>query len=386
MNNTTFNFTLNAQNNNARSGTIQLSRGEINTPIFMPVGTYGAVKSLDVQDLKELGAQIILGNTFHLNLRPGLDVISRFKGLHNFNNWQAPILTDSGGFQVFSLGKLRKITENGVEFRSPINGDKHIITPEKSIDIQHQLGSDIIMAFDECTPYPSDYSTVEQSMHLSMRWAKRCYDYHHQNTNDYGTRRGVLFPIVQGGMHLDLRKNSIDMLHEIEQSRSDTTFPGIAIGGLSVGEPMEKMYQVLNELMPLMPTEKPRYLMGVGQPLDILHAISCGVDMFDCVLPSRNARNGHLFTWKGVIKLRNARYKTDENPIDSDCSCLCCRNYSRAYLHHLDKINESLGDRLCTIHNLHFYLDLVKQARNAIIEQNFEQFHHQNQHLHTPIS
>ena len=386
MQHTQFKFTLQAQDKQARSSTIELSKGTIETPIFMPVGTYGAVKSLSVDELKTIGAQIILGNTFHLNLRPNLDVISQFKGLHNFINWQSPILTDSGGFQVFSLGKLRKITEQGVEFRSPINGDKLFISPEKSIAIQHQLGSDIIMAFDECTPYPCEYHDVEKSMHLSMCWAKRCYDFHHQNTQDYGNQRGVLFPIVQGGMHLDLRKQSIEMLQQIEQTRNDGNFAGMAIGGLSVGEPMEKMYQILDELMPLMPSNKPRYLMGVGRPLDILHGIACGIDMFDCVLPSRNARNGHLFTWQGIIKLRNARYKKDTKPIDENCPCFSCQNYSRAYLHHLDKINESLGDRLCTIHNLHFYLDLVKKARQAIEEKRFAQFHQQNQHLHDIIT
>lgn len=385
MKHTYFDFKIHAQDGPARAGHISLSRGDIQTPIFMPVGTYGAVKSVEVNDLKTLGAEIILGNTFHLNLRPGLQVISQFKGLHSFMNWHSPILTDSGGFQVFSLGKLRNISEEGVQFRSPVNGDQLFLSPEKAIAIQHQLGSDIIMAFDECTPYPADYKIVEKSMHLSMRWAKRCYDFHHQTTEDYGNQRGVLFPIIQGGMHVDLRKNSIDILQEIEHKGSYGSFNGMAIGGFSVGEPMATMYQMLHEIMPHVPKDKPRYLMGVGRPLDILHGIACGVDMFDCVLPSRNARNGHLFTWQGVIKLRNARYKTDPNPIDENCTCLACQHYSRAYLHHLDKINESLGDRLCTIHNLHFYLQLVHKAREAIIGGYFSEFHHQQQHLHDPI-
>lgn len=384
MKRTTFQFIQEAQDQQARAGTIILSRGIIPTPIFMPVGTYGAVKGLDREALAQLGAKIILGNTFHLHLRPGLEVIAQHRGLHNFINWQRPILTDSGGFQVFSLGKLRKITEEGVEFRSPINGDKLFLSPEKAIAIQHQLGSDIVMAFDECTPYPANYKDVQQSMHLSMRWAKRCHDFHHQNTQDYGTQRGVLFPIIQGGMYLNLRQNSIDMLKDIEHHH-DSSFAGMAIGGLSVGEPIEKMYQVLDELSPLMPTQKPRYLMGVGRPLDILHAIACGVDMFDCVLPTRNARNGNLMTWQGVLKLRNTRYKHDQRPIDDNCNCACCQHYSRAYLHHLDKINESLGDRLCTIHNLHFYFDLVSVARQAISDKRYTQFHQANQHLHDPI-
>jgi len=311
----------------ARVGKITLSRGEINTPTFMPVGTYGAIKAMTVEEVKNLGAEIILGNTFHLSITPGTEIIEAHGDLHNFISWQGPILTDSGGFQVFSLGDVRKITEKGVFFRSPKDGSKIFMGPEESMQVQQKLGSDIVMIFDECTPYPSEKSAVDQSMRLSLRWAKRSLNEHQRlnNTNE-------LFGIVQGGMYEDLRLQSIESLVEMN-------FDGYAIGGLSVGEPKEEMARILNYLPEKMPTNKPRYLMGVGTPSDLVEGVSQGIDMFDCVMPTRNARNGYLFTSVGVIKIRNAKYKKDTKPLDQNCTCSTCLDYSRAYLHHLQNLH-----------------------------------------------
>jgi queuine tRNA-ribosyltransferase len=346
----------------ARLGKITLSRGEINTPTFMPVGTYGAIKAMSVEEVKNLGAEIILGNTFHLSITPGTEIIEAHGDLHNFINWQSPILTDSGGFQVFSLGDVRKITEKGVLFHSPKDGSKIFMGPEESMQIQQKLGSDIVMIFDECTPYPCEKSAVDQSMQLSLRWAKRSLNEHQRLNNS-----NELFGIVQGGMHEDLRLQSIESLVEMN-------FDGYAIGGLSVGEPKEEMLRVLNYLPEKMPTSKPRYLMGVGTPSNLVEGVSLGVDMFDCVMPTRNARNGYLFTSVGVIKIRNAKYKKDTKPLDQDCNCSTCLNYSRAYLHHLQKTNEILGARLNTLHNLHYYLQLMKSMREAIKNNMFEEY------------
>jgi len=338
----------------ARRGRLQLAHGTIETPVFMPVGTYGTVKAMTPRDLNEIGAQICLGNTFHLWLRPGLEVIGAHAGLHRFMGWDKPILTDSGGFQVFSLGALRKITEEGVKFSSPINGDKLFLTPEESMRIQHVLNSDIVMIFDECTPFPATHDQAAQSMRLSLRWAQRSRDEHNRlaNTN-------ALFGIVQGGMYEDLRDESLAALGEIG-------FDGFAIGGLSVGEPKEEMMRVLAHTTPRLPHNKPRYLMGVGTPEDLVAGVQNGVDMFDCVMPTRNARNGHLFTRFGDIKIKNAQHKTDARPLDESCDCYTCRNFSRAYLHHLHRIGEILGAQLNTIHNLHYYQVLMRELRAAI--------------------
>lgn len=349
------NFDLLKTDGEARRGTITFKRGVINTPAFMPVGTYGTVKAMTPEELKDNGAEIILGNTFHLMLRPGTDIISQFDGLHKFMHWDGPILTDSGGFQVFSLGDLRKITEEGVTFSSPINGDKVFLDPEKSMQVQHALDADIRMIFDECTPYPATEEQARSSMELSMRWARRSRDEHDKLVNS----DAALFGIIQGGMYEHLRDESL-------QALMDIGFEGYAIGGLSVGEPKEEMMRMLNHIVSPMPKDKPRYLMGVGTPEDLVEAVVRGVDMFDCVMPTRNARNGHLFVHEGVIKIRNSSHRTDEGPLDPHCDCYTCQNYSRAYLHHLDKTNEILGARLNTIHNLHYYLNLMKELRSAI--------------------
>ena len=355
-------FEIKNIDNKARLGRLTFDRGEVNTPAFMPVGTYGAVKAMTVEEVKGLGAEIILGNTFHLSLTPSTEVISAHGDLHDFMNWDGPILTDSGGFQVFSLGKMRKITEEGVEFRSPKDGSLIFMGPEESMQIQHKLGSDIVMIFDDCTAYPGKKSDIDQSMQLSLRWAKRS-SIEHQKLNN----KNSLFGIIQGGMHKDLRLQSIKSLVEIG-------FDGYAIGGLSVGEPKEEMMEVLSYLPEHMPKNKPRYLMGVGTPSDLVEGVECGVDMFDCVMPTRNARNGYLFTSKGVVKIRNAKYKKDTGPLDVNCDCSTCKNYSRAYLHHLQKTNEILGSRLNTLHNLHYYQNLMHLMREAIKVNSFTEF------------
>ncbi len=354
------NFQLLSTDGHARRGRLTFERGVVETPIFMPVGTYGAVKSLTPEDLLGIGAQIILGNTFHLMLRPTTKVIQAHGDLHDFMNWQKPILTDSGGFQVFSLGALRKIKEEGVTFKSPINGSKIFMSPESSIQVQRELGSDIVMIFDECTPYPATVQEAADSMRLSLRWAKRSKDAHADNPS-------ALFGIVQGGMYEHLRDESIAGLLDIG-------FDGYAIGGLSVGEPKEEMMATLDAIHQKMPVDKPRYLMGVGTPEDLVEAVCRGIDMFDCVMPTRNARNGHLFTTFGVVKIRNAQYEFDTKPIDENCSCYTCQNYSRSYLRHLDKCKEMLGSRLNTIHNLHYYLSLMQGLREAIQRKELDVF------------
>ena len=346
-------FTLHNKDGKARRGTLELAHGAVETPVFMPVGTYGTVKAMSPDELKALGAQIVLGNTFHLWLRPGLDVIAAHGGLHRFMGWNGPILTDSGGFQVFSLGAMRKISEEGARFQSPINGDKLMLTPEGSMRIQRVLNSDIVMIFDECTPYPADHQQAADSMRLSLRWAERSKKEHEGNPN-------ALFGIVQGGMFEDLRDESLAGLANLE-------FDGYAIGGLSVGEPKEDMRRILAHTAPRLPSDKPRYLMGVGTPEDIVEAVCAGIDMFDCVMPTRNARNGWLFTRNGDIKLRNARYRDDTRPLDPTCDCHTCRNFSRSYLHHLQKVNEILGARLNTLHNLFYYQTLMRELREAIV-------------------
>ena len=339
----------------ARRGRLHLAHGIVETPVFMPVGTYGTVKAMTPRDLNEIGAQICLGNTFHLWLRPGLEVIAAHGGLHKFMGWDKPILTDSGGFQVFSLGALRKITEEGVKFSSPINGNKLFLTPEESMRIQHTLNSDIVMIFDECTPYPATYDEAAKSMRLSLRWAQRSRDEHNRLGNS-----NALFGIVQGGMYEDLRDESLAALREID-------FNGFAIGGLSVGEPKDEMARILAHTTPRRPQDKPRYLMGVGTPEDLVHGVQTGIDMFDCVMPTRNARNGHLFTRFGDIKIKNAHHKNDPRPLDETCECYTCRSFSRAYLHHLHRIGEILGSQLNTIHNLHYYQVLMRELREAIV-------------------
>lgn len=336
----------------ARRGRLTLARGSIETPVFMPVGTYGTVKAMAPNELEELGAQIVLCNTFHLWLRPGPEVIAAHQGLHRFMGWSHPILTDSGGFQVFSLGPLRKVFEEGVAFSSPVDGDRLQLTPELSMQLQRTFDADIAMVFDECTPYPASRDDVATSMRLSLRWAARSKVAH-------GGDRGVLFGIVQGGMHEDLRQDSLGELCRIG-------FDGYAIGGLSVGEPKEEMRRIQAHIAPLLPAGHPRYLMGVGTPEDLVEAVQDGIDMFDCVLPTRNARNGWLFTRHGDVKIRNARHRADTGPLDPSCACYTCRNFSRAYLHHLQRANEILGARLNTIHNLHYYLTLLSELREAI--------------------
>lgn len=354
------NFTLNHTSGRARRGELEFPRGKVQTPAFMPVGTYGTVKGMAPREIREIGAEIILGNTFHLMLRPGTQVVMEHGDLHDFMQWDGPILTDSGGFQVFSLGKLRKITEEGVSFRSPIDGSKVFMDPELSIQVQRELGSDIVMIFDECTPYPATETEARTSMELSLRWAKRSKEAHGENT-------AALFGIVQGGMYEALRAESLKGLVDID-------FDGYAIGGLSVGEPKEDMLRVLEAVAPQMPEDRPRYLMGVGKPADIVEAVRRGVDMFDCVMPTRNARNGHLFTSKGVIKIRNAKHRHDTGPLDSACDCYTCTNFSRAYLHHLDKCGEILGAQLNTIHNLRYYQNLMSAIRSALDSDSFDQF------------
>jgi queuine tRNA-ribosyltransferase len=353
-------FKLINTDGHARRGRLAFARGIVETPIFMPVGTYGAVKSLTPEDLRGIGAQIILGNTFHLLLRPGMDVVKAHGDLHEFMRWNKPILTDSGGFQVFSLGALRKITEQGVTFKSPVNGSSIFMGPEESMQVQRDLGSDIVMIFDECTPYPATVQEAADSMRLSLRWAKRSKAAHGDNAS-------ALFGIVQGGMYEALRQESIDGLVDIG-------FDGYAIGGLSVGEPKDEMMAALDVIHQKMPVDKPRYLMGVGTPEDLVEGVRRGIDMFDCVMPTRNARNGHLFTRFGVIKIRNSQYEFDTQPLDESCGCYTCRNYSRAYLRHLDKCKEILGARLNTLHNLYYYLSLMQGLREAIEKQALDIF------------
>ncbi|WP_121876973.1 tRNA guanosine(34) transglycosylase Tgt [Umboniibacter marinipuniceus] len=353
-------FELDKTSGRARRGRLKFPRGTVETPIFMPVGTYGTVKGMTPEDLLKIGSQIILGNTFHLWLRPGTEVIKAHGDLHDFAGWDKPILTDSGGFQVFSLGKLRKITEAGVSFQSPINGDKVFLDPEKSMQIQRDLGSDVVMCFDECTPYPATHREAKDSMEMSLRWAQRSKDAHGDNPS-------ALFGIIQGGMYQDLREESVKGLLDIG-------FDGYAIGGLSVGEPKEDMFRVLDVTEPLMNEDQPRYLMGVGKPGDLVEGVRRGVDMFDCVMPTRNARNGHLFIHEGVVKIRNAKHKLDTSPLDPHCDCYTCQNFSRAYLHHLHRCNEMLGAQLNTIHNLRFYVRLMERIREALDEDRFDQF------------
>ncbi|KWR91041.1 tRNA guanosine(34) transglycosylase Tgt [Cupriavidus sp. IDO] len=364
------NFELITTDGNARRGRITLNHGVVETPIFMPVGTYGSVKAMSPLELNEIGAQIILGNTFHLWLRPGLEVVNAHDGLHRFVGWDKPILTDSGGFQVFSLGDLRKITEDGVTFASPINGDKLFLSPEISMQIQRTLNSDIVMQFDECTPYeidgrPATHEEAARSMRMSLRWAKRSRDEFERLANP-----NALFGIVQGGMFEDLRDESLAGLSELG-------FHGFAIGGLSVGEPKEDMMRVLEHVAPRLPADKPHYLMGVGTPEDLVAGVAAGVDMFDCVMPTRNARNGWLFTRFGDVKIKNAAHRNDPRPLDESCACYTCRNFSRAYLHHLHRVGEILGARLNTIHNLHYYLQLMREVREAIEHHRFDAFRRQ---------
>ncbi len=353
-------FSISHTDGMARRGVLDFSRGSIETPAFMPVGTYGTVKAMTTEELLELGSEIILGNTFHLMLRPGMEVITQHGGLHHFMHWNGPILTDSGGFQVFSLGNMRKLSEQGVEFRSPVNGDLVFLSPEESMRVQRILDADIVMIFDECTPYPVDIKTAEASMELSLRWALRSRQAH-------GDHTAALFGIVQGGMFSDLRQRSLHGLMDIG-------FDGYAIGGLSVGEPKQEMLKVLDDLTPVMPNDKPRYLMGVGKPEDIVESVRRGIDMFDCVMPTRNARNGHLFVDNGHLRIRNSQYRNDMSPVDEQCDCYTCRYYTRAYLRHLDQCNEILGARLNTIHNLHYYQNLMKSLRSAIAAGELEQF------------
>jgi len=355
-------FELLGSSGAARRGRLHLNHGVVETPVFMPVGTYGTVKAMTPEELTGLGAQIVLGNTFHLMLRPGTDVIRAHGGLHGFMHWSGPILTDSGGFQVFSLAELRKMSEAGVNFRSPVNGDAVFLSPEISMQVQAALNSDIVMAFDECPPYPATEEQARKSMELSMRWARRSRDEFDRLRNP-----NALFGIVQGGTFLPLRHESLGKLTEIG-------FDGYAVGGLAVGEPAAERNAVLESLEPAMPRDRPRYLMGVGTPTDIVQAVARGVDMFDCVMPTRNARNGHLFTSQGVIKIRNAGHQSDTAPLDPACGCYTCRNYSRAYLRHLDRCNEILGARLNSIHNLHYYLALMGRIRAALDAGRFPGF------------
>jgi len=360
-------FAVHNTDANARRGELVFPRGKVQTPAFMPVGTYGTVKAMTPEELRAVGAEIILGNTFHLLLRPGMEVVRAHGGLHRFMHWEGPILTDSGGFQVFSLGAMRKITEAGVKFRSPVDGSPIFMGPEESMAVQRILGSDIVMIFDECTPYPASYEEARASMRLSLRWAERSKTAHGDNPS-------ALFGIVQGGVFDELRRESAEGLLRIG-------FDGYAIGGLSVGEPKEDRQQVLETILPTLPEDKPRYLMGVGTPEDIVEAVCLGLDMFDCVMPTRNARNGHLFTRHGVVRIRNSQYRDDARPLDEECGCYTCRNYSRAYLRHLDKCGEMLGPRLNTIHNIYYYQELMAGLREAIercaLAQFVERFYEQ---------
>jgi len=351
------------QSGRARRGRLTLEHGVVETPVFMPVGTYGTVKGMLPRDIEEIQAQIILGNTFHLDLRPGLDVVKEHGGLHEFIKWDKPILTDSGGFQVFSLGAMRKIKEEGVTFRSPIDGSKVFLSPEVSMEIQKVLNSDIVMIFDECTPYPATHEEAQKSLQLSLRWAKRCKTHHHEVLDN----KNALFGIIQGGMYEDLRDESLEGLLEIG-------FDGYAIGGLSVGEPKEEMIKVLDYLPNKMPHDKPRYLMGVGKPEDIVEGIRRGVDMFDCVMPTRNARNGHYFVTDGLVRIRNSKYRHDQSPLDPHCDCYTCKNFTRAYLFHLEKCGEMLGSMLGTIHNLRYYQRFTQDIRDALDNGTFEAF------------
>jgi queuine tRNA-ribosyltransferase len=356
-------FTLNKKEGLARRGAMSFPRGDVQTPAFMPVGTYGTVKGMTPKDVKDTGAQILLGNTFHLWLRPGTDIIKAHGDLHDFMGWEGPILTDSGGFQVFSLGDMRKIKEEGVYFRSPINGDKVFMGPEESMQVQRDLGADVVMIFDECTPFPATEKEAQDSMELSLRWAKRSKEAHGDNT-------AALFGIIQGGMYENLRDSSREGL-------TDIGFDGYAIGGLSVGEPKGEMYRMLDVVAFKMPEDKPRYLMGVGTPFDLVEGVARGIDMFDCVMPTRNARNSHIFTSTGVVRLRNASNKTSLDPLDKNCDCYTCQNFTRSYLHHLDKCKEILGAQLNTIHNLRYYQKVMEDIRGALDEGRFMEFREQ---------
>ncbi|TKB56619.1 tRNA guanosine(34) transglycosylase Tgt [Ferrimonas aestuarii] len=355
-------FDLITTDGRARRGRLTFDRGVVETPAFMPVGTYGTVKGMTPEEVEATGAQICLGNTFHLWLRPGTEIMQKHGDLHDFMNWQKPILTDSGGFQVFSLGHIRKITEEGVHFRHPINGDKIFLDPEKSMDIQYHLGSDIVMIFDECTPYPATEQEAGASMRMSLRWAQRSRDEFDRLGN-----KNSLFGIIQGGVYEHLRDESLEGLVNIG-------FDGYAVGGLAVGEPKEDMHRILEHTCPKIPEDKPRYLMGVGKPEDLVEGVRRGIDMFDCVMPTRNARNGHLFTSEGVVKIRNAKHRDDTSPLDPECDCYTCKNYTRSYLYHLDKCNEILGARLNTIHNLHYYQTVMKGLRGAIEQGKLDDF------------
>ncbi len=355
-------YELITQDGNARRGRMTFERGTVETPVFMPVGTYGTVKGMTPEEVKATGAQILLGNTFHLWLRPGCEIMQKHGDLHDFMQWHGPILTDSGGFQVFSLGDIRKITEEGVNFRNPINGDPIFLSPEISMDVQYTLGSDIVMILDECTPYPADWDYAKRSMEMSLRWAKRSRDQFDKLENP-----NALFGIIQGGVYEELRDISVKGLRDIG-------FDGYAVGGLAVGEPKADMHRILEHVCPQLPDNKPRYLMGVGKPEDLVEGVRRGIDMFDCVMPTRNARNGHLFVTDGVVKIRNARYKDDTTALDPHCDCYTCRHYSRAYLHHLDRCGEILGARLNTIHNLRYYQRIMAEIREAIEQHRFEDF------------
>ena len=359
-------FTLHKTDGTARRGTMTFTRPqgefEVQTPAFMPVGTYGTVKGMTPEEVRATGAEILLGNTFHLWLRPGQEVMRKHGDLHDFMQWHRPILTDSGGFQVFSLGKLRKITEEGVKFQNPINGERIFLSPEKSIEIQYDLGSDIVMIFDECAPYPSTFDYTKKSMEMSLRWAQRSRDRFDQLGN-----QNALFGIVQGGVFEDLRQVSLEGLVKIG-------FDGYAIGGLAVGEPKQDMHRILEYVCPQLPMDKPRYLMGVGKPEDLVEGVRRGIDMFDCVMPTRNARNGHLFVSDGIVKIRNAKYRDDTTALDPECDCYTCKHYTKSYLYHLDKCGEILGARLNTIHNLRYYQRLMEQIRTAIEQGEFDRF------------
>ncbi|MGL4827196.1 MAG: tRNA guanosine(34) transglycosylase Tgt [Vibrionaceae bacterium] len=355
-------FELIKKSAGARRGRLIFDRGVVETPAFMPVGTYGTVKGMTPEEVAQTGAQILLGNTFHLWLRPGQEVMRAHGDLHDFMNWQGPILTDSGGFQVFSLGDIRKITEAGVHFRNPVNGDKIFMDAEKSMEIQYDLGSDIVMIFDECTPYPATFDEAKQSMEMSLRWAARSKEHFNKLGN-----KNALFGIVQGSVYPELRDVSAKGLIELG-------FDGYAVGGLAVGEPKEEMHKILEHTCPQLPEDKPRYLMGVGKPEDLVEGVRRGIDMFDCVMPTRNARNGHLFVTNGVIKIRNAKYKNDTSALDPECDCYTCKNYSKAYLYHLDKCNEILGARLNTIHNLRYYQRLMQGLRIALDDGKLDDF------------
>ena len=353
-------FHLDKQDGLARRARLEFARGVVETPAFMPVGTYGTVKAMTPEELLDTGAQIILGNTFHLMLRPGTEIIRRHGDLHDFSHWQGPILTDSGGFQVFSLAKMRRISEEGVTFASPVDGASVFLSPEVSMQVQRDLGSDIVMCFDECTPYPAEEDVVRRSMELSMRWAER-------SKTAFGDNPNALFGIVQGGTYPELRAESARALIAIG-------FDGYAVGGLSVGEAADERNRTLDSVLPLLPADKPRYLMGVGKPEDLVEGVYRGIDMFDCVIPTRNARTGFLYTHDGIVRIRNSRYADDTRPVDEQCGCYCCRNYSRAYLRHLDKCGEILGSRLNTIHNLYYFQELMRQVREAIEADRFDAF------------